>query len=68
MQQNLAGKIVVVRNRSQLDNIIASKNYSLQNYAAVQNNAQLLQNDHTYIYNRNMFNVSKKKALEEGIN
>ena len=68
MQQNLAGNIVVVRNRSQLDNIIASKNYSLQNYAAVQNNAQLLQNDHTYIYNRNMFNVSKKKALEEGIN
>ena len=49
MQQSLAGNLskVVARN-TKVDVTVASKNYSAQSYAAVQERAKLLQNKHNY--------------------
>ena len=49
MQQSLAGNLSnkVVKN-AKVDVTVASKNYSVHNYTAVQNSAKLIQNKHTY--------------------
>ena len=49
MQQSLARNLskVVLRN-AKVDVTVASKNYSVQNYAAVHDGAKLLQKKHAY--------------------
>ena len=49
MQQSLAGNLsnVVIRNHAKVDKTSTSKDYNVQNYAAVQDSRTLLQNKHT---------------------